>query len=679
MLLEIDCNVRDESRQRILWPHSLAKALAALCVLGLMLSAFQSDAYVDSALTAKVHPNSPHACNISIVEIGPEIGDVWQPQLALLYDTQRGLARVRKVYGYFAHPSLSRPAQVLNVDSVDRGVGVYLVYQILRGIISSALITIGITTGVDRLAVEPYLTNSKVQERKAMEIARHYMEGSTFAVPDGLNIGLEDFRDEMKRLLLAGDNIFQYQKLFVDRTLAPKAWDWTAQTLTANANHNDTRLSFVLERLGQPGLQLEHWGDQFAVLKWHRDELLEVANVLDLAQLDVNGNSIPARPLTSEEKERVRYELNQLLAGADANGYVTVAVYDLMNSNKDKVKVVDGVSGPQNLARRKYVQFFHSVGLDFGGSLLALGPKIVMNVVDRGINLVFDKRGVMTLYGDLEGSEAELFAVLNSNLLDGTAATQERLHLEDAIDRQTINVFTRLEGEAHDNRAANEELMHTYLTEHGAQLCDEVNKARDEDFQNEYLTERERAGVGISRLNDPAQRAAIIDERLPAVNARRTLRLYDPTKFGGPKAREVREALTVLAVLRESQDVRLLGQVLDRTSDDNLMTAVLEAMAVHGDPAAADWIVDWLGTIGPRSQYGTSGVVAEALHTLTMLNWSAVAPGDEYRFVAVLEGVTPFAERGLGDSQALAVQVQANVREQLRYRQTRSRQSVQSP
>ena len=145
MLLEIGCNVRDESRQRIFWPHSLAKALAALCVLGLMLSAFQSDAYVDSALTAKVHPNSPHACNISIVEIGPEIGDVWQPQLALLYDTQRGLARVRKVYGYFAHPSLSRPAQVLNVDSVDRGVGVYLVYQILRGIISSALITIGIT------------------------------------------------------------------------------------------------------------------------------------------------------------------------------------------------------------------------------------------------------------------------------------------------------------------------------------------------------------------------------------------------------------------------------------------------------------------------------------------------------------------------------------------------------
>ena len=31
------------------------------------------------------------------------------------------------------------------------------------------------------------------------------------------------------------------------------------------------------------------------------------------------------------------------------------------------------------------------------------------------------------------------------------------------------------------------------------------------------LTASERLGVGIPQLNDPAQRAAIIDERLPAV------------------------------------------------------------------------------------------------------------------------------------------------------------------
>jgi len=302
-----------------------------------------------------------------------------------------------------------------------------------------------------------------------------------------------------------------------------------------------------------------------------------------------------------------------------------------------------------------------------------------MNVADQGINLVFNKRGVMTLYEDLEDSEAELFAVLNSNLLDGTAAAQQRFRLEGALDGQAVNVFTRLEGDPHGNRMANEALMRSYLTEHGAQICDEVSKARDEDFQNEYLAGSERLGVGIPGVNEPAQRAAIIDARLPAVNARRTLRLYDPTKYGGPKAPDVRAALTTLAVLQDNQDVTLLGQVLDRTSEDSLMTAVLEAMAVHGDADVSDWIVEWLEKIAPRSRYGTSGVVARALHTLTMLNWSGVAPGNEYRFVAVLEGVAPFAERGLGENRELAVRVQVTVREQLRYRQSQLRQSIQSP
>jgi len=363
-----------ESRRLSLWPSSLTKSLCALCALGLVLSSQPSCAFEKSALTAKVHPNSPQTCDISIVEIGPEVGGLWQPQLALLYDTQRGLARVRKVYGYFARPGSRQPAEVLNVDVVDRNVGFYLVYQIIKGIVSSAIVTVGITTGVDRLAVQPYLTNSKVQVRRALEIARHYLEGPTFAVPNGLNTSPEDFRDELKRLLLAGENMFKFQKLFVDRTLAPKAWDWTAQTLTANATHNDTRLRFVLERVGQRGLLRERWGDQFAALKWHRDQLLEVANLLDLADLDVDRNNIPDRPLTSEDKARVRRDLSQLVADADANGYVTMAVYDLMNSNKDKVKVVDGVSGPQNLARRKYVQFFHSVGLDFGARCWPSGP-----------------------------------------------------------------------------------------------------------------------------------------------------------------------------------------------------------------------------------------------------------------------------------------------------------------
>src|SRR6516225_8521555 len=252
------------------------KAFLVLCGLFLISPSHPSFAFVNSALTAKVHPNSPQECTVSVIEIGPEIDGVWQPQLALLYDTQPGLARVRRIYGYFARPNSNEPAEVLDVDAVDRHVGFYLAYQIVKGIVSSGLVTIGITTGVDRCGVQPFLTNSKAQVQRTIETVRNYTESPSFSVPTGLSVSTQDFRDEMKRLLLAGQNILQLRKLFVDRTLAPKAWDWSAQTLRANADHNETRLSFVLERAGQRGLLLERWGDHFATLKWHRDGLPEV-------------------------------------------------------------------------------------------------------------------------------------------------------------------------------------------------------------------------------------------------------------------------------------------------------------------------------------------------------------------------------------------------------------------
>ncbi len=664
------------------------KAVRVLCVLCLLLPSDPSFALANSALTAKVHPNSPQECEVSVVEIGPEVGGQWQPQLALLYDTQPGLARVRRVYGYFARPNSQEPAEVLNVDAVDHHVAFYLAYQIIKGIVSSGLVTIGITTGVDRFAVQPYLTNSKVQVRKAIETVRNYTESPTFSVPQGLNANIQDFRDEMKRLLLAGENILQLRKLFVDRTLAPKAWDWNAQTLRANADHNDTRLSFVLERAGQRGLRRERWGDHLAILKWHREQLLEVANLLDFVDLDVDAYHLVDGALTPEEHERFRQVLNHMVADADANGYVTVAIYDLMNSNRDKVKVVDGVSGPRDLARRKYVQLFRSIGLDFGGTLLSLGPKVLMNVVDGGMSLLFNKRGVMILYEPLEESEAELFAILNLGPWGVTADTRERLRVEGAIAGQNINAFIGLEGDAYANRITNAARMTSYLKEHGEEMCTEVNKARESDVRTEYLTRAERLGVGLRQLvgwlpgvpdlDGPRQRAALIQERLPAVEARRTLRVYDPEKYGSPKAPEMRVALSTLAALHDPEDVTILGQVLHRTGEEALMTSVLEAMSVHGDAELSDSIVEWLGTIEPRSRYGTGGVVSRALQTLNELNWSDGAH-DETQLVAVVDGVAPFAERGVGENKERAIRVLANVQEQLTYWRSQYRKDNQSP
>ncbi len=695
--------------RRLIWfPQSLTKSLCALGALCLMSPSHPSFATVNSALTAKVHANSPQTCDISVVEIGPEVGGVFQPQLALLYDTRQGLARVRRVYGYFARPNSSQPAEVLNVDGVDRNIGLYLAYQIGKGIIASGVVTIGITTAGDRFGVQPYLTNSKVQVRKAIETVRSYTESPTFAVPDGLNVNIQDFRDETKRLLLAGENILQFRKLFVDRTLAPKAWDWSAQTLRANADHNDTRLSFVLERVGQRGLRRVHWGDHFATLQWHRDELLEVASLLDFVHLDVDSHGMPDRPLTDEEKEGFRRVLNHMFADADTDGYVTIAIYDLMNSNKDKVKVFDGVSGPRNLAGRKYVQLLRSIGLDFGGALLSLGPKVLMNVVDGGINLLFDKRGVMILYEHLEESEAELFASLNNGLWGVTAdtregelfaslnsslrgvpaGTRERLRIEGAIDRQNINAFTGLEGDASANRLANATRMTSYLKEHSQQMCDEVNKVRGNDFRSDYLTWGERMGAGLKHLvgwlpgvphlDGPLQQAALIQERLPAVEARRTLRLYDPEKYGSPKAPDVGAALTTLAVKHDRQDVTILGQVLQRTGEEGLMASVLRAMAVHGDAELSDSIVEWLGTIQPGSRYGTTSIVSTALQTLNALNWPDVRHTGT-QLVAVQDAVAPFAERGVGENKELAARVLANVQEQLTYWRSQYRKDIQSP
>ena len=66
------------------------KAFLVLCGLFLISPSHPSFAFVNSALTAKVHPNSPQECTVSVIEIGPEIDGGWQPQLALLYDTQLG-------------------------------------------------------------------------------------------------------------------------------------------------------------------------------------------------------------------------------------------------------------------------------------------------------------------------------------------------------------------------------------------------------------------------------------------------------------------------------------------------------------------------------------------------------------------------------------------------------------
>jgi hypothetical protein len=643
---------------------------------------------VNSALTAKVHPNSPQECEVSVVEIGPEVGGVWQPQLALLYDTQQGLARVRWVYGYFARPNSNEPAKVLNVDEVDHHVGFYLVYQIVKGIVSSGLVTIGITTGVDRFGVQPFLTNSKAQVQRTIETVRNYTESPTFSVPTGLSVSTQDFRDEMKRLLLAGQNILQLRKLFVDRTLAPKAWDWSAQTLRANADHNDTRLSFVLERSGQSGLHLERWGDHFAILKWHRDGSPQVVTWLDSVHLDVKGHQLLDGVPTPDEREGLRQALNDTVGDADVERYVTVAVYDLMNSNQDKVKVVDGVSGPRDSAQRKSVQTFHSIGLDFGGSLLSIGPKVLMDVVDGGINLLFNKRGVMILYDRLEESEAELFASLNSRLSDAPDDTRDRLRIESALEAQNMNLFAGMEGDAHANRTTNAARMTTYLQEHGQQLCEEVDRARDTDFRAEYLTSGERNEVGsrdpvgrlpgVSQLDGPGQRAALIKERLSALEARRTLRLYDPEKYHSPKAPEVRAALATLAVLHDRQDVTILGQVLHRTAEEGVMTSALEAMAVHGDAELSDPIAEWLGAIEPRSRCGASSVVSTALKALNTLNRSG-AMRNEVLLMAVQDAVGPFADRGVGENRELAIRVLADVQEQLTSWRSQDRKDIQAP
>jgi hypothetical protein len=628
-------------------------------------------------------------CEVSVIELGGEVAGSWLPELALAYDTREGLARVRKVYGYFARPDSGQPPVVLNVDSVDRHVGFYLAYRIIKGIISLGVVTAGAAIGVDRFAVQPYLTNSKVQVAKPIETIRDYTETPAFSVPPGLPVAAGDYRDELKRVLVAGDNILTVQKLFVDRTLAPKAWDWSAQTLRAQADRNDTRLSFVLERAGLKGLRRERWGDHFAVLKWHRDELLDVANFLDLVHLDVDTTTIPDRPLTDAEKEQVRGELTQMVAEADADGYVTVAIYDLMNSSNDKVKVYDGISGPSSLAGRKYAQLFRSIGLDFGGTLLAFAPKLLMNVADYGINLTFNKTGVMVLYDHLEEDEAALFAALNGHLAYVTADAGERQRIEAALDKQTINTFIRLEGDAHANRIENAELMTAYLKGRPQEFCDEIDRARAKDFRSEYLSRGERVGrelknlvawlPGVPGADDPQQQAAQIKERLPAVQARRTLRLYDPSKYGAPRAPEVSAALQTLAALHDDQDVTILGQILDRTSEPSVMTSALDAMAVHGDVALADPIVEWLKPIAPSSRYGTSSVVGTALRALTALQWSTYSPPNDTRFEAVLDTVTPFAEEGSGDNRELAIRAQATVIERLSQWRAQATQSIQSP
>ena len=571
---------------------------------------------------------------------------------------------------------------------MDRHVGFYLAYQIVKGIVSSGLVTIGITTGVDRFGVQPFLTNSKAQVQRTIETVRNYTESPSFSVPTGLSVSTQDFRDEMKRLLLAGQNILQLRKLFVDRTLAPKAWDWSAQTLRANADHNETRLSFVLERAGQRGLLLERWGDHFATLKWHRDGLPEVVTWLDSVHLDVKGHQLLDGVPTSDERERLRQGLNDTVGDADVERYVTVAVYDLMNSNQDKVKVVDGVSGPRDSAQRKYVQVFHSIGLDFGGSLLSLGPKVLMDVVDRGINLLFNKRGVMILYDHLEESEAELFASLNSRLRDVPDDTRDRLRIEGALHAQNINLFTGREGDAHANRITNAARMTTYLQEHGQQLCEEVNSARDTDFRAEYLTQAESIEVGLRHLvgwlpglphrDGRGQWAALIKERLPAIEARRTLRLYDPEKYGSSKVPEVRAALATLAVLHDRQDVTILGQVLHRTAEESVMTSSLEAMAAHGDAELSASIGEWLGTIEPRSRYGTTSVVWTALQTLNTLKRSDVRR-NEAQLMAVQDAVAPFADRGVGENRELAIRVLADVQEQLTFWRSQYRKDIQAP
>ena len=667
----------------------MIKLVSVLCASCLAFSSHQSFAVVSGGLTARVHPDSPRGCEVSVIEIGADVDGSWQPELALAYDTREGLARVRKVYGYFARPDSGEPPAVLNVDTVDRHVGFYLAYRIIKGIISLGIATAGATIGVDRFAVQPYLTNSKVQVAKPIETIRDYTETPAFSVPQDLHVSLDDFRDELKRVLMAGENILTVQKLFVDRTLAPKAWDWSAQTLRAQADRNDTRLSFVLERAGLKGLRRERWGDHFAVLKWHRDELLDIANFLDLVHLDVDTKTIPDRPLTEEEKEEVRHALAQMAANADADGYVTVAIYDLMNSGSDKVKVYDGISGPSALAWRKYAQLFRSIGLDFGGTLLSFLPKVLMNIASGGIDLTYNKVGVMFPYDQLEEDEAALFAALNGHLGYVTADERERLRIEAALDKQNINAFVRLEGDAHANRIANAELMTTYLKSRPQEFCDEINRARERDFRNEYLTRAERVGLdvkqvvawlpGAAETDDPQQQAALIKERLPAVHARRTLRLYDPSKYGSPRAPEVRAALNTLAALHDSDDVTILGQVLHRTSEPSVMTSALDAMATHGDVALSEPIADWLGTIAPRSRYGMSSVVGTALRALTALRWSTYSPASDTRFVAVLEGLAPFVEDGSETNRELAIQVQAVILERLSQWRAQATQSVQSP
>jgi len=154
--------------------------------------------------------------------------------------------------------------------------------------------------------------------------------------------------------------------------------------------------------------------------------------------------------------------------------------------------------------------------------------------------------------------------------------------------------------------------------------------------------------------------------------------LYDPEKYGSSKVPEVRAALATLAVLHDRQDVTILGQVLHRTAEESVMTSSLEAMAAHGDAELSASIGEWLGTIEPRSRYGTTSVVWTALQTLNTLKRSDVRR-NEAQLMAVQDAVAPFADRGVGENRELAIRVLADVQEQLTFWRSQYRKDIQAP